>query len=171
MLERSEFDKLVSQYSGQVLNTALRILRDENSARDVHQEVFLAIWKYKKKLASDISWSSYLYRVTIRKAMEHIKRMKTYPQTNCQIDENCSGNKARPEDESISKEARDQLSRCISKLAGKQAEAFTLLRIEGISYPKAAMIMECKEETVRVHLHRAVKELARLMRPYFEEGR
>lgn len=71
----------------------------------------------------------------------------------------------------VDSEARQHLSRCIGKLPQKQAEVFSLVRIEGLGYPQVAAIMECKEATVRTHMHRAVKQLAQLMRPYLEEGR
>ena len=168
-METKDFDNLVSQHSRQVLNTALRILRDENAARDVHQEVFLAIWQQRKRYDNTVNWGGYLYRVAIRKAMEQIRKMKAFPITGLQFDHLHSGEQSRPESRVMASEAQQQLSGCISKLADKQAEAFTLVRIEGLSYTKVAAIMECKEETVRVHLHRAVKQLATLMRPYLQE--
>ena len=169
-MEKQDFDNLVSQHSRQVLNTALRVLRDENAARDVHQEVFLAIWQRRKRCDSTVNWGGYLYRVTIRKAMEQIRKMKAFPTTGVQFDHLHSGETSQPASRVLASEAQRQLSGCISKLADKQAEAFTLVRIEGLSYTKVAAIMECKEETVRVHLHRAVKQLATLMRPYLQEG-
>jgi len=171
VLEKKDFDNLVSRYSSQVLNTAQRLLQDENAARDVHQEVFLAIWQRRNRYDNTVNWGGYLYRVTIRKAMEQIKKMKAFPTTGIQFDHLHSGDQSRPENRVVDSEARQFLSRCIGKLPRKQAEVFTLVRIEGLGYPQVAAVMECKEETVRVHLHRAVKQLAKLMRPYFDEGR
>ena len=169
-LDKKDFENLVSRHSRQVLNTAQRLLQDENAARDVHQEVFLAIWQRRKRYDSTVNWGGYLYRVTIRKAMEQIRTMKTFPTTGCQFDHLHSGEQSQPAGRAIASEARQQLSNCLGQLAGKQAEAFTLMRIEGLSYPEAAAIMECKEETVRVHLHRALKQLTKLMHPYLEKG-
>ncbi|MDH4238602.1 MAG: LuxR C-terminal-related transcriptional regulator [Phycisphaerae bacterium] len=43
---------------------------------------------------------------------------------------------------------------------------FVLARIEGLKYGKIAEILECSRETVRVHLHRALKRLARELSDY-----
>lgn len=168
-MEREEFDNLAAKYGAFVLNAALRLVRDENTAGDVQQEVFLAIWRQKRgRCVTD--WKAYLYRTTIRKAMEQIRKMKTFPTSSVPYDHPACGDANRPENRLIASETRRHLARCISELPDKQAQAFTLLRIEGLSYPQAAEIMDCRQETVRVHLHRGLKQLAALMLPYLEKG-
>jgi RNA polymerase sigma-70 factor (ECF subfamily) len=102
--------------------------------------------------------------------MKHIKTMKRFPQTSCQFEHLHSDDASRPEQRMVTLEMQQLLSTCISKLSGKQAEAFTLTRIEGLDYSQSAAIMGCKEETVRVHLHRALKQLATLINPSFRKG-
>ena len=169
-MEKQDFDNLVAQHSRQVLNTALRILRDENAASDVHQDVFLAIWRRRKQYDNTVNWSGYLYRITIRKSMEQIRKMKAFPTTGFQFEHLHSGETSQPEHRMVTSEMQRHLSSCIGQLSDKQAEAFTLIRIEGLDYSQTAAIMGCKEETVRVHLHRALKQLAILMNPCFRKG-
>jgi RNA polymerase sigma-70 factor (ECF subfamily) len=163
------FDNLVTQYSRQVLNTAMRILRDESLARDVHQDVFLAIWQRREKVESIDNWSGYLYRVTVRKAMEQAKKMRNFP-TNQPIDTQVAPRSSSPDRHLLAAEMQQKLNGCICRLPKRQAEAFTLTRIEGLDYSQAASILNCTEQTVRVHLHRAIKQLATMMRPYLQEG-
>lgn len=169
-MKKKEFNNLITRYSQQVLVTAMRIVRDENVAGDVHQEVFLSLWQHRRHWPDISNWDGYLYRVTIRKALEQIKKMKPFSTILPHDDVADCGGRCRPDHLAEAAETQVRLSQCISRLSEKQAQAFTLLRIEGLDYPQAATIMACKEETVRVHLHRALKELAILMRPYLEEG-
>ena len=69
-----EFESLVTQYSRDVLTTALRVLGNASLAGDVHQEVFLAIWRRWHKYDGKTNWRPYLYRATVRKAIELAKR-------------------------------------------------------------------------------------------------
>ncbi|MHC4315916.1 MAG: RNA polymerase sigma factor [Planctomycetota bacterium] len=73
------FKELVNDYSSAVMKTATRILHDSQKAQDVHQEVFLAILRRWHKYNGQTNWGAYLYRVTIRKAMEIAKRSPALP--------------------------------------------------------------------------------------------
>lgn len=168
-MNRECFDNLVTQYSQQVLNTAVRILRDESLARDVHQDVFLAIWQRRGRQQSVDNWGGYLYRVTVRKSMEQAKKMRNFPTTQ-PIDDRASEHPCGPVHDLLAAEMQQKLMACVCRLPKRQAEAFTLTRIEGLDYPKVASILNCTEQTVRVHLHRALKQLAQMMRPYLREG-
>ena len=77
-LSEKSFENLVNEHGRQVLNTALRVLGDVNMANDVHQEVFLAIWKRWPSYNGHTNWPAYLYRATVRKALEAVRRRNGY---------------------------------------------------------------------------------------------
>jgi RNA polymerase sigma factor (sigma-70 family) len=70
VVSESTFENLVQKHGPQVLRTALRVLHDASLAHDVHQEVFLAIWRRWHRYNGDVNWPAYLYRATVRKALE-----------------------------------------------------------------------------------------------------
>ena len=51
----------------------------------------------------------------------------------------------------------------------RQAEAFALSRIEGLGYERVAELLGCSQQTARVHLHRALKRLARELGDYLRK--
>jgi len=63
-------------------------------------------------------------------------------------------------------EIQQRLTRGLAKLPKHQAEVFILSRIEGLDHGAIAEILGCSRNSVRVSLHRAVKELAREMSEY-----
>jgi len=67
-LRSTQFKKLVEENSGLVLNVALRVLGNADLAQDVHQEVFLAVWRMRDSFKYVTNWRGYLYRVTVRKS-------------------------------------------------------------------------------------------------------
>jgi RNA polymerase sigma-70 factor, ECF subfamily len=158
------FEKLVSNHSRDVLNAAFRIVGDASTAQDVHQDVFLEIWRRWGSFNGDINWGAYLYRMTIRKALEYTRRTRFVP-----INENCPPTtKDRPDAAMKADELRTRLTACLCRLPKKQADVFVLARIEGLSYEKIAEILGCSPQTARVHLHRALKRLARELGDYIE---
>jgi RNA polymerase sigma-70 factor (ECF subfamily) len=69
-LSDKRFEELVDAHGPHVLNVALRITGDAQAAQDVYQEVFLAIWQRWHTFNGTVRWGAYLYRVTVRKALE-----------------------------------------------------------------------------------------------------
>ena len=59
-MHSTQFKTLVEEYSGLVLNVAIRILGDAELAKDVHQEVFLAVWRTWDSFKKDTNWRGYL---------------------------------------------------------------------------------------------------------------
>ena len=158
------FKALVNNHSAAVMNTAIRILRDTQKAQDVHQEVFLAILRRWHKFDGDTNWGAYLYRVTVRKAMEFAKRSKTEPLIEQHLQNPTT--RDRPDERLRTAELQQKLTACLGRLPKNQADVFVLSRIEGLRYEKVAEILGCSRETVRVHLHRALKRLARELSNY-----
>lgn len=159
MVSRETFKALVDDYSVQVLNTAVRILGDPEKARDVHQEVFLAIWKRWHKYDARTNWDAYLYRATVRKAIEFAKRSRNEKSLRQGSEDDIS--RERPDGPLRKAELLQKLAGCLAKLPKRQADVFVLSRFEGLGAGRIAGLLGCSQKTVRVHLHRALKRLAR----------
>jgi RNA polymerase sigma-70 factor (ECF subfamily) len=163
-LSKIEFKTLVEQYSRLVLNVALRILGNADLAHDVHQEVFLAVWRTWNSFQDGTNWRGYLYRVTVRKSIEFARKSKVIPITEWQKD--CSKSQDHPEAAILTKELWHKVTDSLANLPEKQAEVFVLSRIEGLEYKDIAEAMNCSEATIRVHLHRAMVRMARELKNY-----
>jgi RNA polymerase sigma-70 factor (ECF subfamily) len=164
---KESFQTLIDNYSHQVLSTAVRILGDAQKAQDVHQDVFLAIWQRWHKYNGRINWRAYLYRATVRKAVQLARQTRTE-----QLTEQHSENlviRRQPDGPLRAAELQQKLVCCLAKLPKRQAEVFILSRIEGLKAEQIAELLGCSGETVRVHLHRAIKRLASQLVDYLEE--
>ena len=157
------FENLVNEHGRQVLNTALRVLGDANLAHDVHQEVFLAIWRRWPSYNGHTHWPAYLYRATVRKALQTARQAK---RNRCAAPPEREWDDRRPDAELRTDELRQKLASALAKLPAHQAESFVLLRLEGLGTAEVAEILGCSRQTVRVHLHRALKKLSRQLKPY-----
>lgn len=166
-LAKQDFRTLINDYSAQVLNTAMRILGDTHKAQDIHQEVFLAIWRRWHKYDGRTNWSAYLYRITVRKAIKLTKQSRT-EQLSKQQQKYANGQE-KPDELLRTAELQRKLSWCLAKLPKRQAEVFVLSRMEGLKAEKIAELLGCSQETVRVHLHRAIRRLARELSDYLIE--
>jgi RNA polymerase sigma-70 factor (ECF subfamily) len=166
-VSEQSFENLVNEYGGQVLRTATRVLRDMNLAHDVHQEVFLAVWRRWGRYNGNVNWTAYLYRATVRKALELARR-----RTVGSVPVRASGETPHgvttngPADVLQADELQQRLAAALSRLPARQAEAFVLSRLERLETAGVARQMGCSESTTRVHLHRALVRLAHELRDY-----
>ncbi|MHC4474969.1 MAG: RNA polymerase sigma factor [Planctomycetota bacterium] len=156
-MEDISFKMLVDRHSTPVLNTAIRIVGNCQCAQDIHQEVFLAILRRWHKFNGKTNWPAYLYRTTVRKAMELVKRKRR------EVPLADQGQWAVAKEDPLGPlrdhELRQQLLKHLSNLPSRQADAFVLSRIEGLKNRQIAEIMGCSRDTVNTHLHRALKRL------------
>jgi len=163
---KESFKEFINDYSAAVLNTATRVLGEHSKAQDVHQEVFLAIWRRWHKFNGKTNWPAYLYRTTVRKAIEFAARSKTEPLADQQIES--SSARDNPEGPLRAAELQRKLTLCLARLPKRQADVFVLSRIEGLAHKEIAEILGCSQRTVGVHLHRALKRLANELRDYLD---
>ena len=75
-------------------------------------------------------------------------------------------NREGPGQALAAKELRQGLAAALTRLPERQAEAFVLIRLEGLDAAQAAGLLGCSPDTVRVHLHRAIKRLTWELREY-----
>ena len=158
------FENLVDAHGRDVLNVALRVTRDADLAKDVYQEVFLAIWRRWGRYDDQLNWGAYLYRVTVRKALELARRRQPVPVALDNREPQDPG--SDPDMALRVDELQQKLTDSLAKLPKRQADVFVLSRIEGLDHAAIAETLHCSRNTVRVSLHRAIKQLAREMRDY-----
>jgi len=169
------FENLVNEHGRQVLGTATRVLRDANLAQDVHQEVFLAVWRRWHRYNGDVNWPAYLYRATVRKALELARRRagrvptRACPSSTGQEQTTPDGvTTNEPGDAMQADELQQRLAAALARLPRRQADVFILSRMEKRETGEIARFLGCSEPTVRVHLHRAVLKLAEELREYLD---
>ena len=165
-MQEQSFKELVAKYSPIVSNTATRILRDSQSAQDIHQEVFLEIWRRWHKFNGQTNWDAYIYKVTIRKAIRLAKLQRARTSLSEQQEHQAAN--IEPDEKLRALELHKKLAACIAKLPKRQAQVFILSKMESLKAEKIAETLNCSKETVRVHLHRALKKLAKELCNYLD---
>jgi RNA polymerase sigma-70 factor (ECF subfamily) len=163
-LSDSRFEELVNTHGPNVLSITLRILGDAELAQDAYQEVFLAIWQRWSSYDGAVNWGPYLYRVTVRKALELARAKRLVPASLDACD--LPGRGGAPDARLRLDEIQQKLTQSLAKLPTHQAEVFVLSRIEGLDHAAIAETLSCSRNSVRVSLHRAIREMARKMSEY-----
>ena len=72
--DHDAFRVLVERYQGRAYRLALRVLRDEEQARDVVQEAFLKVYRSLDRFEGRSSFYTWLYRVVMNLCLDAKRR-------------------------------------------------------------------------------------------------
>ena len=160
--DRKAFAELFDTMSSRLVRYAQGITKDEASAYDVLQDVFLKLWEMRDKLKPESSLQSLLYTMT-RNASLNVNRRKGYLVHDEQVMElsDLSGSRGEhPSDEKLDAvNLSYRIDKWIDELPERRKEAFVLSRRHDFSHKEISEIMGLSERTVNTHIFLALKYL------------
>lgn len=177
--DEQTFRELVDQFRDRVFNTALGLLQHHENAEDVTQEVFIEVFRSVAGFRGDCSISTWIYRITVQKALEHIRTGSRRKRSGIMI--SLFGNEDRvnlsanapfyhPGVLLENKERSAILFRAISLLPVNQRTAFVLHKVEGLSQSEISRIMDTSVSSVESLIVRARRKLRQLLSDYYEKN-
>ncbi|MGB5209798.1 MAG: RNA polymerase sigma factor RpoE [Gammaproteobacteria bacterium] len=174
--DRSAFDVLVSRYQHKVVKLVMRYVRDQSEALDVAQEAFIKAYRALPRFRGDSAFYTWLYRITINTAKNHLVAAKRRP-----LDYNLDLQNPEqyelharlkdidtPERVLLSEEIREAVNQAIEGLPEDLRTAIMLRELEGMSYEEIAATMECPVGTVRSRIFRARDAIDKRVRPLMD---
>lgn len=151
--DREAFTQLVRRHQARVRALAHGLLADRALAEDVAQEVFLRAWRGLRGFRGDAGFSTWLYTIARRTALEHARRPALQAVSLDQAPPLADRRGADPM-------LRGDLERALQALDPDQREAFLLVGVLGLSYQEAGDMAGCPPGTVASRLFRARARLA-----------
>ena len=167
------FSELVEQWQNMVYNTAISIVQNEEDAEDITQDVFIKVFENMGSFREEAQLSTWIYRITVNLALDFEKRKKRqkYGGLLKKIfvvrDHEEPVNFNHPGVQLDNKEKAAILLRAFKKLPEKQRIAFTLHKMEGLSYKEVADIMETSLYAVESLIGRAKNGLKKILEQYY----
>jgi RNA polymerase sigma factor (sigma-70 family) len=178
--DQDAFRDIVAAYQDKVFNTCLGFLDSRQEAEDTSQEVFIEVFRSIKEFRGDASLSTWIYRITVTKALQEIRkkrRLKRFalfiPRGDEKDDplDRVSDPEERnhPLSQLVDKEQAEILHAALSALPESQRVAFTLHKVEGLSHQEIASIMDSTTSGVESLIHRARVNLRKRLFAYYRK--
>lgn len=131
-----------------------------NRARDIVQEVFLAVWKRRREWEVHGSLKSYLYQAVRNRALNAVRRHDTRRRAHDTMRQHTSSATRRTaEDQVYYHQLSEAVQRAIDQLPARRRMVFLLHRKHGFTYAEIAQIMDIASKTVENQMGRALKFL------------
>ncbi|WP_346236194.1 RNA polymerase sigma factor [Niabella insulamsoli] len=165
------FKHIVDTYQNMVYNTCLSIVKSQEDAEDLAQDVFVQVYQSIHSFKGESKLSTWLYRIATTKSLDHErkkKRKKRFGFVKSIFGEDAQVEVNPPDFHHPGvildkKENAAILFRAIYQLPENQRIAFILSKIEGQSYQEISEIMQTTIPAVESLLHRAKNNLKKIL--------
>lgn len=156
-----DIDALVETYQGPLLRYAWRLVRNEDLAQDIVQEVFLRFFQSPPRGSEPRQISTWLFRVTHNRAVDLIRK-------ESRMRENLEAlpQPAAPPPPSvpvIREETNRRIDEWLHRLSDNQQTCVILKFQEDKSYKEISQITGLSVSNVGFQLHQAVKKMSQFM--------
>lgn len=153
---KDAFRSIVMQYQHMVYSLSLKMLCNEDDAKDIVQESFIKIWLNIRNFDESKSFSTWVYTIATRLCLDKLKSRKhTVPLPD---DEQAMRHFASNSDIHLDVENKEwiMLIRAITaELSPKQRLVFTLCQLEELSSDEAEQITGMNATQIKSNLYLA----------------
>jgi RNA polymerase sigma-70 factor (ECF subfamily) len=168
--DEDAFGELVRAYYERIFRTVVGVMRDEHEARDVCQEVWIAVWKNLGTFRGDAKFSTWVHPIAVRRAIDALRKRKKWlhrflpflasDDVAAQAVSESVATDPDPRDGSERSERKERFERALATLPEKHRTVLVLREVEGLSYEEIAKTINCRPGTVMSRLFNARRLLA-----------
>jgi len=177
------FDALYEAYGGRVLNLAWRMTANEETARDMAQDIWLKVYQSLEGFEGKSHVFTWVYRIALNHILNHIKREKRATWLDIldrkvgeavheqAVDHSFVERTIRPSaDRGMETSERAQaVLRVVQTLDPKYRVPLVLHHYEEMSYQDIAATLELSLSAVEARIHRAKRQVIQKLGPLIDQ--
>lgn len=147
------YEEAFHTYYPKFVRFAHYIVNDMAIAKDLVQNVFLKVWRFRDRLDESLSLQNYLYVLTKREVLNFLRTKRVFETLDSTLDTPENG--LRPDELAEVAQVRSQ----VYKLPEQRRNVFIMSRFFGIPNKEIAQQLSISEKTVERHITLAGKQL------------
>jgi RNA polymerase sigma-70 factor (ECF subfamily) len=161
--DQTAFKTIYEKYWQLLYVAALKIIKDEDEAKDVVQEVFISLLNKASEIEIHGSLSNYLYSAIRYKVLDILSREKVRTNHLDSLTAYLTKGNYSADGALIEKEINAEMEKEIQNLPPKMKEVFELSRKAELSHKEIAETLNISDKTVKKQISNAIK----LLKPKF----
>lgn len=149
------FDDLMNRYKNKVYGMFLPLVLNQETARDLTQEVFIKIFNNLNQYDNQYSLGGWIYRIAKNTAFDYLRKIKNKQEYSFDetFDQPC--NEVDPAKIYEKRATINALHKVIEELPSDLKEIFILKYFEDLAYKEIAVKMKLPESTIQNRLYKA----------------
>lgn len=162
--DEEAFKMLFERYKGKIFRFGMRMMRDQQYAEDLCQEVFVKIYMARKRYRPKGSFKAYIFRIAYTSALNIIKR-KGYREKEHFSLQNLKDFKGYEPFTSEEKDERlESLRKEFLNLPERQRAAIELALFHHMDYENIGKVLGCSKRAAKLLVFRAKEKLKERIR-------
>lgn len=165
--DEQAFKYLVDNFQDRVFNTVIGIVQNAEDAEDVSQEVFIQVYRSIHSFKGESQLSTWIYRIATTRSLDLLRSRKSkkrfaFVQSIFGKNDELAHDPPDFYHPGVALEKKEDskiLAKAISRLPENQRVAFTLNKLEDLSYQEVSEVMKTTVSAVESLLHRAKQNL------------
>lgn len=180
--DASAFEELMLRYQNRLITVLTHLVSRRDQAEDLAQEVFLRVYRARKRYQPGAKFSTWLFTIANNVASNALRNRSRRREVNLQADG--SGPLAARPLESLAQEASgllptrrldksemaEVIRTAMQSLNERQRMAVLLSKFEEMSYADIAEAMDLTPQAIKSLMSRARANLRAILEPYLNEG-
>ncbi|WP_286860025.1 MULTISPECIES: RNA polymerase sigma factor [Sphingobacterium] len=168
--DRLAFTEIYDRYAITIYYKVNSILLDEDSSKDIVQDLFASIWARTDNLKSEENLAGYLFIASRNKVLKLIQKGKTRSDYLNELGKYWTLASYDTIDKLDEKELMMLVTEEIAKLPSKMQEVFQLSRVQNLSHKEIAQRLNISETTVRKQVQNSLRILRTRLSNYNTYG-
>ncbi len=176
----SSFEDIYKEYGKRILNLSYKMVRNEETARDVTQEIFIKVYLNRDSFKNESHIYTWIYRIAINHIINFLKKNSKRKLMSIE-DKKASNELNKDKVYSINKdnptpidiinksEKEKTIWNAINSLPTKYRVPFILHKYEDKEQKEIAEMMGISVSAVETRVHRAKKQLIKILEPVLDK--
>ena len=161
--EESAFCDLYVRYKDRLFLFCYSLLKSEEEANDVVQEIFVNIWESRCFINPDLSFSSFLYTIAKNRILNYFRHAEIKENVITSLASQSQTYEDRIESDIVYEEYQEILLSAINKLPPQRKRIFNLSRIEHYTHKEIAEKLGISVYTVQEHISESLQFIKRYL--------
>ncbi len=164
------FQELFERYSQPLYCFALNYLKSKEDSEGIVQEVFIKIWKNRKKLKTDTSIKSYLFTIALNSIRKQFNKLSKLNEAKHEILIGFSQNMEGFDDKDDYQLLLNKLEEVVKHMPEKRRQVFIKKKLEEKSIKEIAKELSITPKTVEYHITESMKFLKKEFGNFQDKG-
>ena len=156
--DKAVFESLFRSSYVYLVKYARTLIKDQDTAEEIVQDLFVRIWQDREKIKIDSSLNGYLFRSVHNRCLHHIEHNKVVGRHAESFIPESSTSDEEPAEMLHYKDLQHKIARILERLPERCGKIFCMNRFEGLKYSEIAEKLSVSVKTVEANMGRALKE-------------
>src|SRR5262245_13719942 len=150
---------LFERHQAPLYNFFLRLTGRTATSEDLVQEVFLRVLKYRTTYRGQSQVRTWLYQIARNARSDHYRKRWRESELDEETSRNIPSHAPSASDTLETSQDAALVRMALERLPDDKREVLVLSRYHGMRYEEIGRVLGCTEGTIKVRVHRAMKEL------------